>query len=40
VMPAAAFQPSYPRLDDFRALATRLDPHGKFRNAFLDKFVF
>jgi xylitol oxidase len=39
-MPAVAFQPTYPRLDDFRNLATRLDPSGKFRNAFVDKYVF
>ncbi len=30
----------YPRMDDFRALATRYDPAGKFRNAFVDKYVF
>lgn len=30
----------YPRLSDFRALAARHDPAGKFRNAFLDRFVF
>ena len=29
----------YPRLDDFRSLQARLDPHGKFRNSFLDAFV-
>ncbi len=40
VMPASAFQSLYPRLADFRALATRHDPEGKFRNAFLDEFVF
>jgi xylitol oxidase len=40
VMPASAFQPLYPRLADFRALATRHDPHGKFRNGFIDAFVF
>jgi alditol oxidase len=39
VMPASAFQPTYPRLGDFRALAVRFDPRGKFRNAFLDKYV-
>jgi xylitol oxidase len=39
VMEPAAFQPTYPRLDDFRALATRLDPSGKFRNDFVDKYV-
>jgi xylitol oxidase len=40
VLPASAFQPLYPRLGDFRALATRHDPAGKFRNAFMDAFVF
>ena len=40
VMPASAFQPTYPRLNDFRDLAARLDPRGKFRNAFVDKYVF
>ena len=39
LMPPGAFQPRYPRLDDFRALAARHDPHGKFRNAFLDRNV-
>ncbi len=29
-----------PRLADFRALATRHDPEGKFRNAFLEETVF
>jgi xylitol oxidase len=28
-------RPRYPRFDDFRALAARLDPAGKFRNAYL-----
>ncbi|GGG96705.1 D-arabinono-1,4-lactone oxidase [Silvibacterium dinghuense] len=30
----------YPRMAEFRALAAQLDPHGKFRNAFLDREVF
>ncbi len=30
----------YPRLDDFVELATRLDPDGKFRNAYLDEHIF
>jgi xylitol oxidase len=30
----------YPRLDDFVALAAELDPTGKFRNEFLDRYVF
>ena len=40
VMPAAAVRASHPRLGDFVALAMRLDPAGKFRNAFVDAFVF
>lgn len=30
----------YPRLGDFRELAARLDPRGKFRNSYLDRTVF
>lgn len=30
----------YPRLADFRALATELDPEGKFRNPFVRRHVF
>jgi xylitol oxidase len=30
----------YPGLPDFRALAQRFDAAGKFRNAFLDRYVF
>ena len=37
---AAALAPLYPRFADFTALAGRLDPAGKFRNAFLDRTVF
>jgi xylitol oxidase len=37
---AAKVQAGYPRLADFRALAAGLDPAGKFRNAFVDKYVF
>jgi alditol oxidase len=40
VMPATTVMAAHPRLADFRALASRLDPAGKFRNAFLDAFVF
>jgi xylitol oxidase len=40
VMPAADVRARYPKLADFRALATRLDPGGKFRNAFIDEYVF
>lgn len=40
VMPAPEVMSRYPRLGDFRALATRLDPAGKFRNDFIDEFVF
>jgi xylitol oxidase len=35
-----AVQFGYPRLADFRALAHRHDPHGKFRNAFVDAHIF
>lgn len=40
LMPAAAVMARYPRLGDFRALASKHDPHGKFRNAFIDEYVF
>lgn len=40
VMPAAEVQARYPRLADFRALAARHDPAGKFRNAFVNTYVF
>jgi len=30
----------YPRLTDFRALARRMDPSGKFRNRFLERVLF
>jgi xylitol oxidase len=36
----AALAALYPRMDDFRALATRLDPEGKFRNDFVGRWVF
>ncbi len=38
--PAAGLAPLYPRMEEFRALAHRYDPAGKFRNAFLDRHVF
>jgi xylitol oxidase len=40
VTPAADVRARYPRLGDFRALATRHDPAGKFRNAFIDEYIF
>lgn len=36
----ATLRARYPRLDEFRRLAARFDPKGKFRNAFLDRYVF
>lgn len=39
-LPAAVIRARYPRLDDFRALAREFDPGGKFRNAYLDEYVF
>jgi len=37
---AARLAPLYPRFAEFKALAGRLDPEGKFRNDFLDRAVF
>ncbi|WP_269939382.1 FAD-binding protein [Arthrobacter sp. HY1533] len=37
---SGALAPLYPRFADFVELAQRLDPEGKFRNAFLDEKVF
>ncbi|MFC9353635.1 FAD-binding protein [Arthrobacter sp. NPDC057013] len=37
---ASRVAPLYPRFADFKALAGRLDPEGKFRNGFLDTKVF
>ena len=39
-MSPAQFQPYYPRLEDFRALANSLDPQGKFRNEFVERNLF
>lgn len=39
-MPAAQVQARYPRLADFRALLRQYDPQGKFRNAFVDTYIF
>jgi xylitol oxidase len=39
-LPPAAIQAAYPRLPDFQALLARLDPTGKFRNPFLDTYLF
>lgn len=38
--PAPRLATLYPRMEEFRALAHRADPGGKFRNAFLDRHVF
>lgn len=37
---AASLAKLYPRFEDFKALADRLDPEGKFRNGFLQRTVF
>lgn len=39
-MPASQVQARYSKLADFRALAQSLDPRGKFRNAFVDEYIF
>ncbi|WP_244963046.1 D-arabinono-1,4-lactone oxidase [Nocardioides dongkuii] len=36
---AEELRPLYPRFEDFRALAERLDPAGRFRNAFLARHL-
>ncbi|HRW09074.1 MAG TPA: FAD-binding protein [Caldilineaceae bacterium] len=36
----AQIQAQYPRMADFRALAQELDPQGKFRNAYVDRYLF
>jgi alditol oxidase len=38
-MPSAQIQRLYPRFADFCELIKRYDPHGKFRNAFLDEIL-
>jgi xylitol oxidase len=39
VADADRLRPAYPRFDDFRALADRLDPDHKFRNAWLARHL-
>jgi xylitol oxidase len=39
-MPPARVQALYPKLADFRRLLSSFDPQGKFRNAFLDTYIF
>ncbi|CAN5462544.1 FAD-binding protein [soil metagenome] len=40
VATAGDLESRYPRLSDFRNLASRLDPRGAFRNAYLDRHIF
>jgi len=39
VLSPAKIAAAYPRLADFRELAAKHDPNGKFRNRFVDKYV-
>lgn len=39
-MSPAQVQAAYPRMADFRALCQALDPQGKFRNAYVDRYLF
>jgi xylitol oxidase len=39
-MPAPALHALYPKLPDFQRLLRATDPQGKFRNAFLDTYIF
>lgn len=40
VATAAELEPLYPRMREFRELATRLDPRGAFRNEFPERTIF
>ena len=39
-LPASRVQSLYAKLPDFQQLLRSNDPHGKFRNSFLDKYIF
>jgi alditol oxidase len=39
-IPPAQVQAQYPKLPDFQQLLRRYDPQGKFRNDFLDTYIF
>ena len=39
-MPPARLQSLYQKLPDFQQLLRSYDPQGKFRNAFLDTYIF
>jgi xylitol oxidase len=39
-MTPSQVQAAYPRMADFQALAQTYDPKGKFRNAYVDKYIF
>lgn len=40
LMDPTQIQAAYPRLADFQTLSQELDPTGKFRNAYVDKYIF
>ena len=33
-------QAAYPKMEDFKTLQQSMDPEGKFRNGYLDRYVF
>ena len=39
-MPAAQVQAGFPRMADFRELLLSLDPRGKFRNGYLERYIW
>jgi len=39
-MAPAQVQAAYPRMADFQALAREYDPEGKFRNSYVDRYIF
>ena len=40
VMSPLELQSRYPRFNDFRELLKKYDPSGKWRNQYLDRFIF
>ncbi len=39
-MAPSLVQSRYPRLPDFRELLSTYDPQGKFRNGYVERYVF
>ncbi|MDP3472420.1 MAG: D-arabinono-1,4-lactone oxidase, partial [Algoriphagus sp.] len=39
-IPSETLQSRYPKIEEFKALLSKHDPEGKFRNEFLNRTVF